>query len=828
MKNIKLICLIVIVFMANFSTLFSQTVIWSEDFESYDLWTSQGSGSPPKWTITEEPSPPFWWIPPHYCYVATPAHLLPFVIPNNVLFVKGDRDEDDVVIQTQTIDISGYINVSFYVDCNGMGLLYSYDSYDVHLWVDGVYKAIAWYRPDPTAYFATAYQVGINGNNLKIIMDSRIHGPLAAHFFDNIIVKGWKASSIGDFVWNDLNHDGVQDTDEPGMTGVTVELYNCANQSLVETIITNMNGNYKFERLMPGTYQVKFILPDDYAFSPQHQNNPSYYPIPRYLMDSDPYPNTGRTGSLYFDGWVDLTIDAGMYYTPCSIINLAAGNQSSCNPTDNTYAQDITVTFQYPPSSGSLIVNGQPFPIGTNPQTVTLTGLYADCRPVDVTASFSKKPECSLTIAELFLAATDCQPPTIKCPDDITVNNESRKCGAVVSYTPPVGTDICPGAITELTAGLGSGAFFPVGITTEEYTVSDVSDMTANCSFTVTVNDAENPQIACPADMTMNNDLDMCGAVVTYTPPVGTDNCPGATTERINGLGSGAFFPVGTTLEEYKVTDAAGHTATCGFNVTIIDDEPPVFMMDTDSVALWPPNHKYHTFTIEDFVLSVHDNCDGEIDIENVIISWVSSDEEENLPGNKDGNTNNDIIISIECDSTKLRSERDETSNGRVYTIHFTVVDKEGNLGEDSSFVYVPLNMSGNPIIEDDPTYIVYGECKHLPVMAEIFESEITQETTKQEPISDDYDLMQNYPNPFNPQTEITFKIPEPCDVVLKIYNIFGQEICQLAEGYYDAGVHHVQWNGTDKNGHEVSNGIYFCVLKTSTFNKVMKMSLLR
>jgi|GEM_PF-6422503 len=167
--------------------------------------------------------------------------------------------------------------------------------------------------------------------------------------------------------------------------------------------------------------------------------------------------------------------------------------------------------------------------------------------------------------------------PTITCPANITVNNEPGTCGAVVNYIAPVGTDNCSGATTTRTAGLGSGATFPVGTTTETYTVTDAAGNTAECSFTVTVVDNEDPTISCPANITVNHAPGTCGAVVNYTAPVGTDNCSGATTTtRTAGLGSGATFPVGTTTETYTVTDASGNTATCSFDITVVDNEDPV------------------------------------------------------------------------------------------------------------------------------------------------------------------------------------------------------------------------------------------------------------
>ncbi|MFN6117073.1 MAG: HYR domain-containing protein, partial [Flavobacteriales bacterium] len=141
----------------------------------------------------------------------------------------------------------------------------------------------------------------------------------------------------------------------------------------------------------------------------------------------------------------------------------------------------------------------------------------------------------------------DVQAPVISCPANITVNNDANVCGAVVTYTIPVGTDNCPGSTTIRIAGLAPGSTFPVGNTTVTYLVTDAAGLTASCSFTVTVIDAQAPVISCPANITVNNDAGICGAVVTYATPVGTDNCAGATTTMTAGLASGSTFPIGTT-----------------------------------------------------------------------------------------------------------------------------------------------------------------------------------------------------------------------------------------------------------------------------------------
>lgn len=88
--------------------------------------------------------------------------------------------------------------------------------------------------------------------------------------------------------------------------------------------------------------------------------------------------------------------------------------------------------------------------------------------------------------------------------------------------------------------------------------------------------------------------------------------------------------------------------------------------------------------------------------------------------------------------------------------------------------------------------------------------------------------LEQNYPNPFNPNTEIRFKLPAQNQVMIKILNLLGHEIRTLVVAYFEAGNHSVTWDGKDNHGIPVSSGVYLYQLRTDSFSKVRKMSLLR
>ncbi len=133
---------------------------------------------------------------------------------------------------------------------------------------------------------------------------------------------------------------------------------------------------------------------------------------------------------------------------------------------------------------------------------------------------------------------------SITCPANVTQPNAPNQCGAVVNYPAPTANGSC-GTIT---CSPASGSFFPVGTTT----VTCTSSAGPTCTFTVTVQDTQPPSITCPANVTVSNDPNQCGAVVNYPAPTITDNCPGTFTATCTPP-SGSFFPVGTTTVTCEV-----------------------------------------------------------------------------------------------------------------------------------------------------------------------------------------------------------------------------------------------------------------------------------
>ena len=90
------------------------------------------------------------------------------------------------------------------------------------------------------------------------------------------------------------------------------------------------------------------------------------------------------------------------------------------------------------------------------------------------------------------------------------------------------------------------------------------------------------------------------------------------------------------------------------------------------------------------------------------------------------------------------------------------------------------------------------------------------------------FTLLQNYPNPFNPETEIRFQLPEAGQVMVRIFNIRGQEIRTLVNAQYRAGSYSVRYDGKDEAGNPVASGVYLYQLLKGKFSAVKKMIIVR
>jgi len=194
------------------------------------------------------------------------------------------------------------------------------------------------------------------------------------------------------------------------------------------------------------------------------------------------------------------------------------------------------------------------------------------------------------------------------------------------------------------------------------------------------------PLFAPPDDVSLRKATILSDGSYTYTPAA-------------NYHGSDSFDFTAQTSD-----DSTNGTVT----VTVIDNTDPTITLNGQTPSMWPPNHKYQTFQVTNFVTGASDNCDSSVGLSSVVIEKVTSDELENSGG--DGNTFNDIVIAADCKSVQLRSERDGGSNGRVYTITFRVRDASGNTTKATAKVVVPHNNGSTPV-DSGVHYTVTSSC---------------------------------------------------------------------------------------------------------------------
>jgi hypothetical protein len=332
--------------------------------------------------------------------------------------------------------------------------------------------------------------------------------------------------------------------------------------------------------------------------------------------------------------------------------------------------------------SGATLMTS--LPLGTHTITLTVTS----------SGGGSDDDEVLITIADTLAPAI-----TLNGSNPMTV-----ECHTTFVDPGATASDGCAGDLTSSIGVTGSVNSNVVGSYTLTYTVNDGSH-TTSATRTVNVVDTTPPVITVngPNPMTVE-----CHTSFTDPGATASDDCAGSFPASASG--SVNVNTPGTYTITYNASDPSGNPATpMTRTVNVVDTTAPVITLNGFAPAIWPPNHKYQSFSVTDFVAGVTDSCATSLNLSSVVISQVTSDELENSGG--DGNTLNDIVIAANCKSVQLRAERDGGGDGRVYTITFKVTDASGNVATATARVFVPQSQNGNPAVDSGPHYVVLGGC---------------------------------------------------------------------------------------------------------------------
>ncbi|WP_224240685.1 FG-GAP-like repeat-containing protein [Hyalangium gracile] len=404
------------------------------------------------------------------------------------------------------------------------------------------------------------------------------------------------------------------------------------------------------------------------------------------------------------------------------------GQNTECNEGNNSAAGTVDFTCGAPPANqppvaicrnvtvnadascqGSGTVNNGSYDPDQQPGPFTVSEAPAGPfglggHPVTVTANDgAASAQCVGTVT-----VVDATPPALACPASQAIDVCSTE-GAAATFQASA-TDNCGPAPVQCSHA--SGANFPVGTTSVSCTATDGAGNTSMCTFNVTVRkETTPPTISCPEAVS----VDACaegGPTATFN-VTATDSCGAATVSCSHA--SGSQFPVGTTNVTCTATDGAGNTASCGFPVTVGDEGSsgaPVPGPDLGG-ELWPPNHKYVNIALSECAGPAHNACGVSLPVEQYgTIYAVASDEVEDANGNGDGRTCDDIVISADGKSVKVRAEREGTGDGRVYTVYYSVSSSSDSSAQSTCHVYVPHDQSNNhPVVDSGVKYCVGTGC---------------------------------------------------------------------------------------------------------------------
>lgn len=297
--------------------------------------------------------------------------------------------------------------------------------------------------------------------------------------------------------------------------------------------------------------------------------------------------------------------------------------------------------------------------------SLTQGSVFGNIKIVSATVSGGQPLCCSTGSLETIA------PVITNCPDNQTVNLPRDECAMSVTWIEPTASDNC--TVASFTRSHNPNDLFSAGMHTVTYTATDIYGNQSTCSFEIIVRDRQNPEIDClngPVQAVADAN---CQAVVTWDPPLATDNCSVMLTSTHS---PGDVFPLGTTKVTYTAIDPSGNSRSCNFNVLVKDQTVPIFTGCPGSPI----------------TVSTPAGC-------NAPVTWIEP------------------VVIDNCSATVLSS----FSPGDLFpigttTVTYTATDGAGNVGTCSFEVIVIDNAA--PVITNCPTDITVSAAANCQAIA--------------------------------------------------------------------------------------------------------------
>jgi uncharacterized repeat protein (TIGR01451 family) len=670
-------------------------------------------------------------------------------------------------------------------------------------------------------------------------------------------------STVSNFIWKDLNGNGIQDAGEPPFENIYVELYDATSSALIATDYTTPAGLYEFLNVPAGTYEIAVSAPPGWGFTSKDIGTDD-------AADSDINPSTSPKGFTdafsVVAGVNDDTRDAGLVS--------ANTTTTKTGPVISTVGEQVTYTLSVhnsgPTAAGGVVLK-DPLPQGTTYVASTGQGEYSNGSVTWNIGTMQSGSDVSVTV-------------TVTTNTPGTITNTSSTTSTTVDPNPndnssSTTTEVSPQTftLTVTRAGSGSGTVTstPVGIdcgSTCTYTftagtvVTLVATPDASSTFagwsgaatgtgTATITMDGNKTVAATFSKiqytlninrtgqgTVTSDIGgiYCGSVCSATYDAGTVVTLTATPDidyqfdGWSGDASGSSSSVVITMDGNKTVGATFSISMQSVLRRILQD-----LITLQGTVADKSSYKKMDEAIKNITEALNSN------------NWMDGNQLNPQNGKKVFNESNEAV-------GKLKNIMKEKKNDIQPEILQVFIDRIIQVNRELAVIAVQEAISSNGDPKDIAKandHLSNGDkaiqnskyengiehyrdawknaLKALPQSASRIpgiEALVLEKDIDEKPIPTEYALMQNYPNPFNPTTSIKYQVSSSTHVTLKVYDVLGRELATLVDEFKQAGSYNVTFNARHlEQSREIPSGIYFYRMVTSTgFTETKKLLLMK
>ncbi len=261
------------------------------------------------------------------------------------------------------------------------------------------------------------------------------------------------------------------------------------------------------------------------------------------------------------------TITCPNSFTQANNLNSCGATILNISPTYSDNCSVVSIVFNVTGASsfsGNNNASGNLFNHGLNNVVYTISDVNGN----------SSSCAFSITVTDTL------KPIIVNCSSNIVTYVGQTSCGVSVNWAAPTVIDNCPSPTISQIQGVVNGSLVGVGNYAIKYLATDIAGLTDTCSFVVSVVDTIKPVLQCPSSIRKENDLGVCGAVLTNISPVVFENCTvqstsytvsGATVLSGSNTANGSLFNLGFNTLTYSVVDASGNSSTCSTVIEIFD-----------------------------------------------------------------------------------------------------------------------------------------------------------------------------------------------------------------------------------------------------------------